>query len=269
MGTHGPINAVATDGTGDRFLTAGQDGTVRLWGPDGAPEEALPGEGEEKPAEGGGGVPVRTATFDPAGERVIAAGDDGVARIWNVRSGRLEHVLSAHDGVISRAGFSPGGGLALTAGKDGKAVVWDADSGDRVATLAGHSGAVNDARFSPDGELVVTASDDESARIWEASSGDQLQLLRGHEARVVSGLLRPRWETRPHGGMGRHRARLGGQLRRAGCDTRGTGQLRLPGRVHSRRGGGDQRRRQQDVSAVFLRLCLTPAALRGLSPRSG
>ncbi|HEX6228246.1 MAG TPA: TIR domain-containing protein [Solirubrobacterales bacterium] len=186
-GHHGLINAVAVDGAGDLVLTAGQDGTVRLWGLDGTLERVLGAEGGEEPGEGSGGAPLRTAAFDPAGKRLIAGGDDGVARIWDVRSGRLEHALLAHDGAIERVNFSPDGELAVTAGNDGAAVVWDADRGDRVATLEGHSGALHDARFSPDGQFVVTASDDESARVWDSHSGEQLQLIRGHEARVVTG----------------------------------------------------------------------------------
>ncbi len=183
----GPINAVAVDGASDRVLTAAQDGTVRLWGLDGSPERVLGGEGGEGQGDDEGSAAVRTAAFDPAGERVIAGYDDGVARIWDAGSGRLERSLPAHDGLITRVGFSPDGELAVTAGDDGRAVVWNAASGERIAVLQGHAGAVNDARFSPDGESVVTASDDGTARVWDARSGEQLQLLSSHEG--------PRGET--------------------------------------------------------------------------
>lgn len=185
-GHRGPINAVAVGAAGDLVLTAGQDGTVRLWRLDGGLRRVIRGSGEHGVDARGGSVAVRTAAFDPAGKRVIAGNDDGVARIWDVRSGRLEYALPAHDGVIRRVDFSPDGELALTAGSDGKAVVRDAATSERISTLEGHSDAVNDARISPDGESVVTASDDGSARIWETRSGEQVQLLRGHEARVVT-----------------------------------------------------------------------------------
>jgi WD40 repeat protein len=124
--------------------------------------------------------PVQTANFSPDGNRVLAGGLDGTARIWTPGSTEAPVELTGHTDLIDAASFSPDGSLAVTASFDGTARVWDTTTGADVVTLRGHEGSVNDAAFDPTGEFVVTGGEDGTARIWNARTGEQVHLLRGH-----------------------------------------------------------------------------------------
>jgi WD40 repeat protein len=104
---------------------------------------------------------------------------DGKARIWNVGTGRLEHVLVGHRDRLTSARFSPDGALVVTASADHDARVWDARTGHKRVLLRGHGAIVQDAAFSSDGRWIVTAGPG-TAGLWEARTGRLLSLLRGH-----------------------------------------------------------------------------------------
>jgi WD40 repeat protein len=166
----GPFVAFSPDGR--RILSAGADGTARLWGP---------GNGMVSLQHGG---PVNTGFFSRDGKTVITASDDGSARLWSVAGG---HALSTleHGAPVNVARLSPNGRLAVTAGRDGVALIWDVRRGTRLQRLETGS-PVNDASFSPDGQLVATAGADGVAAIWRVSDGRRLSVLRGHTGAIVA-----------------------------------------------------------------------------------
>jgi WD40 repeat protein len=89
--------------------------------------------------------PVRVASFDPSGKRVLAAGDDGRARVYD-RSGRLLATFD-HGAAIGAAVFAPRGRLLATGGRDGKVKVWSGSASQPVAMLNGAGGAVRALAF--------------------------------------------------------------------------------------------------------------------------
>ncbi|MBA4064225.1 MAG: hypothetical protein C0501_11020 [Isosphaera sp.] len=127
---------------------------------------------------------VQSACFRPDGARVLTAGGDHTARVWDARSGAGLLVLKGHAGDVHSAGWSPDGAKVVTAGLDRTARVWDAKTGDELLALEGHKGWVSAAAFGPDGMKVATGSDDRTARVWDARSGVQLAVLRGHGGEV-------------------------------------------------------------------------------------
>jgi WD40 repeat protein len=164
----GAVDAVVFSPDGRRFATAGADGVVldplgagkrvRLAGP--------------RPA-------VVDISFSPDGKRLVTADADGTARIWNLRTGRIEHVLIGHRDALTSAAFSPDGTMVVTASVDHDARVWDSDTGKPLHLLRGHGAIVSDAEFSADGRWIVTAGPG-TAGLWEARTGRLLFLLRGH-----------------------------------------------------------------------------------------
>ena len=154
--------------------------------------------------------PVGAAVFSPDGSRVLSAGLDNVARVWDARSGKALAELKGHSDSVVRASFSPDGSRAVTASDDGTARVWDPGSGKSIAELKGHTAALRSAGFSPDGARVVTASLDHTARVWDARTGRSLAVLEGHTGPVNSAAFSPDGtrvvtaSLRPHGpGLGR------------------------------------------------------------------
>jgi WD40 repeat protein len=162
------VTSVAVSPDGASVAIGGADGSVRLVDVDGRPLRVLHG----------GSKVVERVTFDPGGQRIVAGSEDGLARIWTVRTGSLEHVLRGHHDAVTSARFSSDGRLVVTASRDHDVRIWDASTGGLLHVLRGHFGEVTDAGFSPDGTWVVTAGP-ATAGLWRTASGRLVLFLHG------------------------------------------------------------------------------------------
>ena len=137
------------------------------------------------------GGPIYVAAFSPDGSRIVTAGVDSSARLWDATTGRLAATLTGHAGPINNAEFSPDGRRIVTASDDGTARLWDAAAGAPLATLAWPGVEVRKAVFSPDGRRVATAGSDRAARLWDAETGALLATLSGHTGVVFKAAFSP------------------------------------------------------------------------------
>jgi WD40 repeat protein len=171
------INAILFSADGRLVVTAGSDGTARLW------EAAT---GREIRAFRGHTGSVNSAAFSPDGKQVVTASDDGALRLWDVATGRMLHRLSAHRGGTLAALFSPDGRLLASAGRDSTARVWDLGDWSQLHEFKNDSGAVHDLGFSSDGRYLATAWG-RSTTIWDPTFGRQVQALppQGHDVNRV------------------------------------------------------------------------------------
>jgi WD40 repeat protein len=160
-----------------RFVaSANADGSVGLWDTRRDEIRWLFGHTEQ----------VVTVSFSTAGDRLVSAGDDKTARVWDLGAPELfdEEELAVASGFISwmnAARFSPNGHYFVTATQDRTSRVWEAATGNEVFLLRGHTDIVWTAEFSPDGRRVVTGSEDGTARVE----------LRGHDLGVTSAAISP------------------------------------------------------------------------------
>lgn len=176
IGHKGGVLSVSYSPDGTRLLTAGVDGTARVWTIDSGESVVLSGHDDL----------IEASSFSPDGSRVVTASFDGTARVWDAASGEELAALRGHEGAVHDVAFSPDGNTIVTAGDDGTAMIWDAHTGARLHVLDGHSRPIYDANFSPDGGLLVTASDDDTATIWDPQTGRTIHVLRGHQDGVYS-----------------------------------------------------------------------------------
>ena len=111
-------------------------------------------------------------SFSPDG-RLLAAGSDGHAYLWNLTDGlRLATLDDPGDGSGAEA-FSPDGKLLA----DGDSVLnrvylWRTATGLRAATLtAPGSGGIDGVAFSPDGRLLAAGDSDKHVYVWDVGTG--------------------------------------------------------------------------------------------------
>ncbi len=120
---------------------------------------------------------VQHAAFSADGARVATASLDGMARVWDVATGR-ELLVLRHSHGLETVAFSPDGSRIATASRDSKARVWDAETGDLQREVGEHRGYMRAVVFSPDGGRLVTTSDlEQRVRLWDISSGELLRVF--------------------------------------------------------------------------------------------
>ncbi len=127
---------------------------------------------------------VLAATYSPDGTRVLTAGTDGSARIWDAASGDELATLVGHDASLSMAAWKPDGAQVVTASFDKTGRRWDAATGAQLE-LYQHDGNVRWACFSPDGGAVATASYDGTVRVWREGVAPLVLQAGGQSTRVI------------------------------------------------------------------------------------
>jgi WD40 repeat protein/predicted Ser/Thr protein kinase len=122
--------------------------------------------------------PVCQAQFSADDRLLITAGEDGSARVWDLRAGQALGPPLRHAGPVTGVAFRPDDRAAATAGRDGTARLWEVGSGRPLLPPLRHDGPVVGVSFSGDGRRLVTASADGSARLWDAATGEEKAVLR-------------------------------------------------------------------------------------------
>jgi WD40 repeat protein len=120
------------------------------------------------------------------GSRAITGSIDSTARVWDLASGRCEHVLADQTDQVGAVAISADGTRAITGSDstDPTARVWNLASGRCEHVLTGHLGYVGAVAISPDGTRAITGSGDWTARVWDLASGRCEHVLAGHTDQV-------------------------------------------------------------------------------------
>jgi WD40 repeat protein len=122
---------------------------------------------------------VDALAFRADGELLAVGGDDGVVRLWNMRSQELLAELDEHDTSVSALAFSPDGKLIAAAAEDKSICLWESVSGRFKGRLCGHSDRVQALTWHPDGKLLVSGGWDTTARVWNTTTLETVMLLNG------------------------------------------------------------------------------------------
>jgi WD40 repeat protein len=155
---------------------------------------------------GGGGASRTLGTnavavaFSPDGKRLLTAGADMIARVWDVRSGKqVLHPLRGHRDRLTGVAFSPDGRYLVTTSRDHDARVWDAKTGRSIWTL-GHIAIVSGAAFSSDNRWLATAGP-RAASVWDLATGRKLFGLNARD-RLTAVAFSPHGWVIASGGLG-------------------------------------------------------------------
>jgi hypothetical protein len=167
-----PVQACSIAADGRQLLSGGQEGEIKLWdlvdykpAPQGL---ALAGHADS----------VLAAAFSRDGSRVITAGGDHAARVFDAANGQCSATLSeGHDFLASRALYFDGGRRLITAGGDRTVRIWDAANGTQLDTLE-QTGRNATVAISADGRWVLSGNteDDGDKQAAEIESRPQLAL---------------------------------------------------------------------------------------------
>lgn len=137
------------------------------------------------------GGPALGALFDPTGELLLTAGEDGVVRVWDAGTGELRRELRGHRAALREARFDPSGRHVLTASADGRVGIWDLSGGHTLRTLRPAADPVSIAAFDAAGARVVTDGQGLGAHVWDVASGQLLLSLRGEAQAMAHASFEP------------------------------------------------------------------------------
>ena len=107
----------------------------------------------------------------------MSGGDDGILRLWDLRTGHLERTLRGHEEAVTCLALTPDGVIALTGSSDRTIGVWDLQAGRALAFLSGHSSGITAVAVSSDGRHAASAGFDGTVRIWALPSGEEEEVL--------------------------------------------------------------------------------------------
>ncbi|MFZ9752551.1 MAG: DUF4365 domain-containing protein, partial [Cyanobium sp.] len=218
-GHQGRVSSVGWSADGQRLVSGGDDGAVRLWmAASGQPLAVLEGhqgrvssvgwsaDGQQLASGGADGTvrlwdvvcgrqlavleghqgPVRSVGWNADGQRLASGGADGTVSVWEAASGRQLAVLEGHKGPVLTVGWSADGQRLASGGAYGTVRLWDVVSSRHLAVLKGHQGPVRSVGWSADGQRLATGGSDGTVRLWETASGRELAVLEGHQDWVRS-----------------------------------------------------------------------------------
>ncbi len=160
-GHEGRIAALAFNSSGSRLFSGGVDRRVVEW------EIPTTREGVSFVAPSRGRIDV--AVWSPDSHWLLAGGDDAVVRVWDARTGRMDHVFEGHTAPVRAAVFVDADTVA-TSGMDRTLRVHDlaARTSELVARLPHFGDALT---LSPDRQTLAIASGDGAILLRDQASG--------------------------------------------------------------------------------------------------
>jgi len=111
------------------------------------------------------GATVFSVSFSPDSRRLVTAGANTEAVIWDTSTGN-ELMALRHRIRLNCATYSPDGKWVATGTRNGTVMLWDAAKGRSHLTLREHSGDVR-VRFTPDGNRLVSTGKDGVIKVWD------------------------------------------------------------------------------------------------------
>jgi serine/threonine protein kinase len=133
---------------------------------------------------------IHGAALTPDGQKLIATGNDGDARLWDLSSTppRLVQTFPGVGGCFETAIFSPDGKTLALGGTDGRIRLYDMTP--KVPTLlhelSGHATHIESLAYSRDGKLLASGSADGVIYLWDCSGmfPRERGVLRGHTGMI-------------------------------------------------------------------------------------
>ncbi|ORZ00740.1 WD40-repeat-containing domain protein [Syncephalastrum racemosum] len=116
---------------------------------------------------------------------MLASGSyDNTVRIWNISTGRLQHVLKGHEQKVYTVVIDGERGKCISGSMDSTVRIWDMASGACDRILQGHHILVGLLGLSPN--YLVSAAADQTLRVWSPRTGQCYHTLFGHKAAITS-----------------------------------------------------------------------------------
>ena len=177
-----PIFDLDWNRDGRTLLSAGGDGSIRLWDTSAvAPFGRLANVVKKTHPLGTTSTTVKPSDNGEPNTSVPGMRTEPMVEV----SGAALACYRGHSpsSPIWSVSFAPSGYYFASAGWDSTARIWTTDNPSPVRILAGHfSPSVNSIDWHPNANYVATAADDKTVRLWDVQTGRCVRLLNGVSA---------------------------------------------------------------------------------------
>jgi WD40 repeat protein len=134
----------------------------------------------------GKGDGINQVAWNHDGTRLAAAASDSI-RIWDVTTGKVEHVLNGHTAAITFLAYSPDGARLVSGDEDNTVRFWNPGSGEAAGSLQGDVKSVRGVAWHPDGKRLASWGTEKAVRLWNAETGEPLSILAEFETPLRRG----------------------------------------------------------------------------------
>ena len=161
-GHSGAVFAVKFSPCNRSFISAGEDGTIRLW--------SLITFSTVTVLKGHS-FPVWTLSFCLQGVYFASGGADQTARLWATDCSQNLRIFVGHLSDVSSVRFHPSGLYLASASVDKTIRLWQLMSADCVRILSNHCYAVTALEFSYSGKVLFSSDDSGKVTAWSLPDG--------------------------------------------------------------------------------------------------
>src|SRR5439155_11750198 len=166
----GPVNSLAFSPEGNRLISSGDDGTIRVWD---IPSQKPVGMFRDPLGRG-----VRSVTFAPDGKSIVSTTGDAM-KIWSTEPRQQAAVIAARQ-AWGWPAISPDGKWLVTAAsiasegypQSQRAIVWDLASRQQKCYMVHKSRQALAPVFSPDGKLFALGGEGPVISLFETALWD-------------------------------------------------------------------------------------------------
>lgn len=112
------------------------------------------------------------------GHTLVSGSYDNTVRVWDIRSGRLLHLLEGHTQKVYSVVIDAERNRCMSGSMDTSVRIWDLETGECIKKLDGHSVLVGLLGLSH--QYLVSAAADSILRVWSPETGVCHHALSGH-----------------------------------------------------------------------------------------
>ncbi|KZT11127.1 WD40 repeat-like protein [Laetiporus sulphureus 93-53] len=147
-----------------RFATASDDSTVRIW----AFEES-----REERVLTGHGWDVKCVEWHPSKGLLVSGSKDNMIKFWDPRTGTVLSTLHYHKNTVQALAWSPNGNMVASASRDQTVRVFDIRAMKEFRVLKGHKKEVCSITWHPIHPLLVSGGSEGAILHWDLSSSTE------------------------------------------------------------------------------------------------
>jgi len=173
------VTALAFSQTGDRLVTASEDGQAIVWDVSAGKPQLVLNHAEAFP------IAISAMALSRDGSWIATGADFGPVQVWDAATGeRLVSLPVAEEEAVTALAFTGDGERLAIATGFGSVSLWNRATGERLYDLTEHYGAVNAVAFSLDDTLLASADDDGRIVIWDTGTGALVINFGAHAGQV-------------------------------------------------------------------------------------